>query len=115
MENVYIQIISTIGLVLVAALQLRAEHYRKMQARADAYDKTLRDEKIKDDLELQLAQGTMIKAVGELAYVTSLAVTGGHVNGNVEAAQKAYNKSVCEYHAREAVMARKYLKLQDTQ
>lgn len=112
MENIWIQAISTIGLVLIAFLQLRAEHQRKKQSEIEEKYRAMQAEQRQDDLTLQLAQGTMIKAGGELAYVTSLAVTGRRVNGNVEAAQAAYTASVAEYHAQEALIAHKYLKAQ---
>lgn len=39
----------------------------------------------------------MMSATMELAYVTSLAVTGGHTNGNVEAAQRKAEKARTDY------------------
>lgn len=110
MENIWIQAISTIGLVLIAALQLRAEHQRKKQNEAEEKYKADKEEQRQDDLALQLAQGAMIRTSGELAMVTSKAVASGHVNGEVEKAQTAYLKAVIDYHTQEARIAQKYLK-----
>ncbi len=41
----------------------------------------------------------MMSANMDLAYVTSLAVTGGHTNGNVEAAQKRALEAQSKYEA----------------
>lgn len=41
----------------------------------------------------------MIFSTLELSYVTSLAVTGGHINGNVEAAQQKADKAREAYEA----------------
>ena len=49
-------------------------------------------------------------ATGELAYVTSLAVTGGHTNGNVEDAQTQFEKAKREYKTFQAELAVKYLR-----
>jgi hypothetical protein len=102
--------ITTLGLIIVAVLQLRAEKYRKNKDKAEEAEKQVCAEQRTDDLEMSIAKGQMIAAAGELSFVTSLAVTGGHINGNVEAAQKAYTSASKAYQAQEAKLARKYLK-----
>lgn len=43
-------------------------------------------------------QGQMVTALCDLADVTALAVTGGHTNGNVEAARKKADEAKAEYN-----------------
>ena len=110
MENIAIQAISSAALVLVAVLQLRAERYRKKRTAEDAAERQRQEQRRKDDLETSMSRGKVMVTSGDLAYVTSIAVTGGHTNGNVEKAQAAYNAARADYDTMEAKMARKYLK-----
>lgn len=109
-EAIIIEIIGVVGLIVVAVLQLRAEKERKRRKRIeDDRDKTAVEQR-KDDLAMELAKGRVMLASGELAYVTSIAVTGGHTNGNVEAAQKEFREARDSYDALETQLSRKYLK-----
>lgn len=110
MTEILCQAIMSAGLILVAVLQLRTEKYRKKQDAARAVEKQQHEEQRKDDLGMSIAKGKVLATVGELANVTSIAVTGGHVNGNVEAAQKAYSTAIDEYNALQLAFSRKYLK-----
>lgn len=109
MEELWPQALQTAGVVLVAYLQLRAEHQRKKQDTADEKDRRDREEQRQDDLSLQMATGSLICASGDLALTTSKAVAGKKTNGDVQKAQTAYLKALAEYHTEEAEMARKYL------
>ena len=77
MELIIVEIISAVALVLVAFIE--TDNIRK---RKGDEERTRRREK-----ESRLSMELMSACV-DLAFVTSLAVTGGKVNGNVEAAQK---------------------------
>lgn len=79
-----IAIIDAISMIIVAILgvmQYRVkrdnEQYRKQREEIDRRNATEKFLSMK-----------MQDACIDLSYVTSLAVTGGHTNGNVEAAQK---------------------------
>ena len=79
-------IISSAALVAVAVIQTHAAADKKRtEARA-------RRREVESRLSMELMSATM-----DLAYVTSLAVTGGHVNGNVEAAQEKAEKANDKY------------------
>lgn len=77
MELIIVEIISAVALVLVAVIETDNIRKRKRDE-----ERTRRREK-----ESRLSMELMSACV-DLAFVTSLAVTGGKVNGNVEAAQK---------------------------
>lgn len=69
-------LISGVALIIVAIIETTTKHDRKRtEARAARRE---RESRLSMD---------MMSASLDLAYVTSLAVTGGHTNGNVEAAQ----------------------------
>lgn len=80
--------VAAIATIVVAVIEARASKDRKrhekgMQA---AECRSLERQKRREK-ESRLSM-EMMSASLDLAYVTSLAVTGGHTNGNVEAAQK---------------------------
>lgn len=106
---IIVEVIAVIGVVFVAVLQLRAEKERKRRKRADEERAKVSQEHRADDIEMELARGRVMMASGELAYVTSIAVTGGHTNGNVEEAQEAFKAARENYDALEARLSRKYL------
>lgn len=109
MENIIIEIIGTAGLIAVAVLQLRSEAERKRRKASDEQRSQAERERREDDLSMSTATGRVMLACGELAYVTSLAVTGGHTNGNVEAAQTEFTAAKEEYAALQRSLAEKYL------
>ena len=106
MVDIIVEIIAAAGLVLVAVLQLRSEKERKKRSKADAHTEQRR----RDEFAMAVKQGDMMLATGELAYVTSLAVTGGHTNGNVEDTQTQFEKAKREYKTFQAELAVKYLR-----
>lgn len=109
-EAIIIEIIGVLGLIFVAALQLRSERERKRRKQAEeARDKRHEEQRV-DDMEMSVVKGRLMLSVGELAYVTSLAVSGGHTNGNVESAQHEFLESKKAYDALETRLAKKYLK-----
>lgn len=74
--SVVCALISAAAMVIVAVIETgnRRRHNRE------------EDRATRRETESKLSMELMSASV-ELAYVTSLAVTGGHTNGNVEAAQ----------------------------
>lgn len=94
MIQIVTAIISAVSLVAVAVIGKRSD---KNQKNAEAY----RTERAKMEeirakenyLEMKVQIATL-----DLAYVTSLAVTGGHTNGNVEEAQTKAKKAKEEYY-----------------
>lgn len=106
---IVIEIIGVAGLVFVAILQLRAEKERKRRKKEeDQRDKQIL-ERQHDDFEMSVQKGRVMSTAGELAYVTSIAVTGGKTNGNVEQAQKEFREAREQYEGLERELARKYL------
>lgn len=106
---VWVQIVSTIGIITVACLQLRAEKERKRQNTEEEKYKKEKEQQNRDTLSLQIKTGSLLGATGDLAFNTSRAVAGEKTNGDVQKAQAAYLKALAEYHTEEAEMARKYL------
>lgn len=77
MWDTIISLINACALIAVAVIETKASKNRKRS-----------EERAKRrETESRLSMELMSASV-ELSYVTSLAVTGGHTNGNVEAAQK---------------------------
>lgn len=109
METIIVEVISSLALIIVAILQVRSEKERKRRKQADEAKAKAEAERRKDDLAMSKAQGQVMVACGELAYVTSLAVTGGHTNGNVEEAQEGFTKARTEYTKLQSELAEKYL------
>ena len=81
MEVIIVEIASAViaaaALIVVAIIETGNRRRHKTE-------ETRRERREK---EMRLSMELMSASV-DLAYVTSLAVTGGHTNGNVEAAQK---------------------------
>lgn len=72
--------------IMVAVIETKNSKQRKQtEERAKVREKESR-------LSMQMMSATI-----DLGYVTSLAVTGGHTNGNVEAAQKKAKAAQKEY------------------
>ena len=109
MENIIVEIIGAVSLIIVTVLQLRSEAERKRRKAADEKRTRAEKERREDDLHMTNATGRVMLACGELAYVTSLAVTGGHTNGNVEAAQNEFTAAKEEYAELQRSLAEKYL------
>lgn len=107
MVDILVEIIGALGLVAVAVLQLRSEQERKRRKTFDAQN----EERRREELEMGIKQGEVMLASGDLAYVTSLAVTGGHTNGNVEEAQTKFTKAKQEYETLQTRLANKYLRV----
>lgn len=70
-------LISAVATVIVAVIETTNRSHRKREE----HRRERRERESYLSMELQ-------SATLELAFVTSLAVTGGHTNGNVEAAQE---------------------------
>ena len=81
-------IISAIALIIVAVIETGNRRKAKQSE-----DRALRRE---EEARLSMA---MSSATLDLAYVTSVAVTGGHTNGNVEEAQRKAKKAQEDYQA----------------
>lgn len=81
MEVIIIEIASAV--IAAAALVIVAIIETGNRRRA----KTEEVRRVRREREMRLSMELMSASV-DLAFVTSLAVTGGHTNGNVEAAQK---------------------------
>lgn len=91
-------VIAALAAIAVACIQFKAAKTAKINA-----------ERQQDAFKFQLECGNLIIAIGELSYVTSLAVTGGHTNGNVEAAQKGYKQALASYEKIKEELARKWI------
>lgn len=84
MELIIVEIISAVTIIFVAFIETDNIRRRKKD---EARQKTEEIRRARREKESRLSMELMSASV-DLAYVTSLAVTGGHTNGNVEAAQK---------------------------
>ena len=84
MELIIVEIISAVTIIFVALIETDNIRRRKKD---EARQKTEEIRRARREKESRLSMELMSASV-DLAYVTSLAVTGGHTNGNVEAAQK---------------------------
>jgi hypothetical protein len=79
-------IIAAAALIIVAVIETGNKRRRKTE-------ETRRERRERESrLSIEL-----MSACTDLAYVTSLAVTGGHTNGNVEAAQEKARKAQEDY------------------
>lgn len=79
-------IISAVALIIVAII----ETGNKRRSKSDEVRRQRREKESRLSMEL-------MSASVELSYVTSLAVTGGKTNGNVEAAQKKAREAQKKY------------------
>lgn len=76
------QILSIVGILISSVCTIICSKISSDGHKQKAID----DEKYK----LQYLSSKMQASGSELAYITSLAVTGGHIDGNVENAQSEY-------------------------
>lgn len=79
-------IIAAAALVIVAVVETGNKRRRKSEE--------IRRERREKEMRLSME---LMSACVDLSYVTSLAVTGGHTNGNVEAAQKKAEEAQTKY------------------
>lgn len=84
--SVICALISAVATVVVAAIETTNRNHRKREE----HRRERRERESYLSMELQ-------SATLDLAFVTSLAVTGGHTNGNVEEAQQKAKKAQEEY------------------
>lgn len=96
--SVIAAVIAALTAVAVACIQLKAAKTVKINA-----------ERQQDAFKFQLECGNLIIAIGALSFVTSLAVTGQHTNGNVEEAQTRYKEALTSYEAIKEKLARKWI------
>lgn len=81
----YAEIISAIAAIVVAVIEWRASQDRKILKNAQAEAELRAQQREKESrLSMQMMDATL-----QLSVVTANALTGGHNNGNVEAARKA--------------------------
>lgn len=81
----YAEIISAIAAIVVAVIEWRASQDRKILKKAQAEAEIRAQQREKESrLSMQMMDATL-----QLSVVTANALTGGHNNGNVEAARKA--------------------------
>lgn len=81
-------LVASIATVVVAVIEARANKERKKhESEIKAAESRSQERQKRREKESRLSM-EMMSASLELAYVTSIAVTGGHINGNVEAAQR---------------------------
>lgn len=81
----YAEIISAIAAIVVAVIEWRASQDRKILKNAQAEAELRAHQREKESrLSMQMMDATL-----QLSVVTANALTGGHNNGNVEAARKA--------------------------
>ena len=88
-------IIPAAAAVIVAIIEAIAARERKRARRRDE-DMHERSERRAEESRLSMA---MMSATLQLSIVTANALTGGHNNGNVEAAKAAATEAEAEYQA----------------
>ncbi len=88
-------LISSACTIIVSVIQLQNTKAKKEAEKRDR----INAEENKRYIETQKMLFTLVGSIFKLTYVTSLAVTGGHLNGNVkdamddaDKAQKKFNK-----------------------
>lgn len=103
-------VITALSAIAVALISARANKDRKQEAEeaearkkkeaADAEKRKAAEAEAaaRRERESRLSMEMMSASI-DLGIVTSLAVTGGHINGNVEAAQKKAQKAKAAYEA----------------
>lgn len=96
--SVIAAVIAALAALGVATIQALA--YRKEKLNGDRQE---------DAFEFQIECGNLIIAIGALSFITSLAVTGQHTNGNVEEAQTRYKEALTSYEAMKEKLARKWI------
>ena len=89
------EIISAAAVIIVAIIEWRASQDRKLMKQAQEEEKIRAAQREKENrLSMQMLDATM-----QLSIVTANALTGGHNNGNVEAAKKAAQDASAAYKA----------------
>ena len=89
------EIISAAAVIIVALIEWRASQDRKLLKQAQEEEKLRAIQREKENrLSMQMLDATM-----QLSIVTANALTGGHNNGNVEAAKKAAEDASRAYKA----------------
>lgn len=79
------EIISAVSVIIVAIIEWRASADRRLMKEAQAEAEIRAEQREKESrLSMQMMDATL-----QLSVVTSNALTGGHNNGNVEAARRA--------------------------
>lgn len=108
--SIVVALISSVALIFVAAMQLRAERHRKRTEKELIAAEHEREEREQDDMRLSLARSALNVAIGELSHVTAKKVTGQLCNGDVKEAMEEYRKASDNLRMIELEMTRKYLK-----
>lgn len=92
-------LLAALSAIAVAIIGARANRDRKKEAEEAEKKKTADAEaQRRREKESRLSMDMMAASI-DLGLVTSLAVTGGHTNGNVEAAQRKAQKAKDAYEA----------------
>jgi len=106
---VAVAIIQALGNRAAAQERRSTEAYRAKREQAEKERKDLEEQRRQADITMQEARDGIIVSAGNLSLVTSIAVSGGEINGNVEAAQKAYTESLDAFNSTQGDLARQYL------
>ena len=88
-------VIPAVATVVVAVVEAIAARERKA-AKTDKEKQDARETRRAEESRLSMQ---MMSATLQLAVVTANALTGGHNNGNVQAAREAAHKAEVEYQA----------------
>lgn len=88
-------IISALAAITVALIELRAARDRK-KTKEQKEKEEMREQRRAEESRLSMQ---MMAATLKLAIVNANALTGGHNNGNVEAAKQAATAAETEYQA----------------
>ena len=87
------EIISGLSVIIVAIIEWRANNDRKLMKQAQEDAKFRAEQREKENrLSMQMLDATL-----QLSVVSANALTGGHNNGNVEAAKKAAEETSRAY------------------
>lgn len=85
--------------------------YRERKDKTEAAKEAEAERRRKADMEMQEARDKVLTTSANLSLVTSIAVAGGEVNGNVESAQKEYLAALDALDKVQGQLAREYLHL----
>lgn len=95
MGNYTAEIISALAMIVVALIEWRAQKDRKAMQKAHEEAELRAKQREKENrLSMQMMDATL-----QLSIVTANALTGGHNNGNVEAAREAAQEAQTAYKA----------------
>lgn len=87
------ELISAAAVVIVAIIEWRASQDRKLMKQAQEEERIRAEQREKENrLSMQMLDATL-----QLSVVSANALTGGHNNGNVEAARKAAEETSRAY------------------